>query len=497
MVRLDVDNGSPYSIPVDNPLFESGGRAEIYAWGFRNPWRWNFDRVTGEIWLGDVGQNEWEEINRIEKGGNYGWNIREGAHCPESPDCDPTGLIDPIVEYSHAEGCAVTGGYVYRGARIPHLQGTYLYGDFCNGQIWGLTLDGTGKPLSQLLIDSSNINLVSFAQDHAGEMYVLDYFEGHIFQLVPNADLSTPQAFPTKLSETGCVDPNDPEQVAPELLAYDINVPFWSDGADKQRWFTLPPNETIEIQADGNWDLPVGSVVVKNFRLAGQLIETRLLVHHRDGPWAGYSYEWNDAQTEAVYVQDGKIREIQGVNWIYPSSAQCPQCHTLAAGNTLGLETAQMNRDHQDPVSGQIDNQLSTLDYAGIFDPPLTTHPAQLPSLPNSQDETTTVESRARAYLHSNCAQCHRPGGPTPVDMDLRGTTALQDMNVCDVLPGSVSLGLPDARLVKPGAPAQSVLLARMSRRDFYGMPPLGSSLIDEQGILLIERWISELPDCR
>ncbi len=183
MLRLDVDGGVPYAVPADNPFALGGGRPEIYAWGLRNPWRWSFDRATGELWCGDVGQGEWEEVDRIALGLNYGWNIREGAHCFLTPQCDPTGLADPVVEYSHAEGCSVTGGFVYRGSAIPGLPGTYLYGDFCSGRVWGLLPDGAGGFENRLLLESG-LSIASFAEGSDGEVYVLDIGSGRIFRLI-------------------------------------------------------------------------------------------------------------------------------------------------------------------------------------------------------------------------------------------------------------------------------------------------------------------------
>ena len=191
ILRIDVNASQQdrsYGIPPGNPFVQGGGAAEIYAWGLRNPWRFGFDRETGLLWAADVGQNAWEEVNIIEAGGNYGWNIREGAHCypPNIRTCPTEGLIDPVTEYPNASGdCSITGGYVYRGDRIPSLQGTYLFGDFCSGKIWGLPLDQAGRPAAphQVLVES-NLGISSFAQGHDGEVYILDFGGGTIHRLV-------------------------------------------------------------------------------------------------------------------------------------------------------------------------------------------------------------------------------------------------------------------------------------------------------------------------
>jgi glucose/arabinose dehydrogenase len=171
LLRLDVRGDGAYKIPADNPFSGRAGRPEIYAYGLRNPWRWSFDRQTGDLWLADVGQNQWEEVNLVTRGGNYGWNLREGAHC-YAEDCERTGLIEPVAEYSHAEGCSITGGYVYRGKDIPALSGVYLFADYCSGKVWGLFRHGM-KYTRRLLLDSK-LNIASFAEDQQGEVYVID-----------------------------------------------------------------------------------------------------------------------------------------------------------------------------------------------------------------------------------------------------------------------------------------------------------------------------------
>ena len=183
MLRVDVNQGSPYAIPSDNP-FASGekGRAEIYAWGLRNPWRWSFDRKTGELWVADVGQNAWEEINLMTRPGNYGWNGREGTHCYQTSNCKNPEFIDPVLEYDHDEGCSVTGGYVYRGNAIKSLQGKYLYGDFCSGTIWAASKKNQGVYKSSQLL-SSGLNIASFGEGNDGEVYVVN-LEGELYQLV-------------------------------------------------------------------------------------------------------------------------------------------------------------------------------------------------------------------------------------------------------------------------------------------------------------------------
>ena len=179
LLRIDVDSGVPYGIPPSNPFAAGGGRAEVYAYGLRNPWRFSFDRATGALWLADVGQDAWEEVDIVHAGGNYGWNRREGAHCYGPPSC--TGpFIDPVAEYSHAEGASITGGYVYRGSALPHLAGQYVYGDFGSGRIWAVPAAG---PYTPVQVGQGNA-ISSFGEDAQGELYVVDLVGGQVSRLV-------------------------------------------------------------------------------------------------------------------------------------------------------------------------------------------------------------------------------------------------------------------------------------------------------------------------
>ncbi|MBI3952289.1 MAG: PQQ-dependent sugar dehydrogenase [Acidobacteria bacterium] len=186
LLRIDVNSGSPYSIPLTNPFVGRPGMDEIWAYGLRNPWRFSFDRETGDLYIGDVGQNKWEEVDFQPAGSaggqDYGWKITEGFHCFSPPDnCNQTGLTLPIHEYSHEEGCSVTGGYVYRGSQIPNLVGTYVFGDYCSGTIWGLKRDASGQWTRTELL-RTNLSISSFGEDEAGEVYVID-LRGDVYRI--------------------------------------------------------------------------------------------------------------------------------------------------------------------------------------------------------------------------------------------------------------------------------------------------------------------------
>jgi glucose/arabinose dehydrogenase len=188
MLRI-APTADGYEVPADNPFAgERGARGEIWALGLRNPWRFSFDRATGELWIGDVGQNAWEEIDvedpREGGGLHYGWKTTEGRHCyAPRQGCDTSGLTLPIHEYGRDEGCSVTGGYVYRGRAIPGLAGHYLFSDYCNGTVWSLVREQGRAAVSTLI--SARTNVSSFGEDEAGELYLCDHTGGRVLKLVP------------------------------------------------------------------------------------------------------------------------------------------------------------------------------------------------------------------------------------------------------------------------------------------------------------------------
>jgi uncharacterized repeat protein (TIGR03806 family) len=501
MLRIDVDDNDPlrgasYAIPPDNPfganLDCTLGCPEIFAWGFRNPWRWSFDSLTAELWVGDVGQNAKEEIDLVENGHNYGWNIMEGIDCyPPGSPCNSAGLTLPVVDYVRSEGNSVTGGYVYHGSKLPALVGAYLYGDFASGNIWQLAPDDQDGYENALLL-RSGLNIAAFGQGRDGEIYVVSYGDGRIYSLSLAGEANIPQW----LSDTGYVQASNTTQPADCFIPYEIKAPFWSDNADKKRFFAVPDTTMVDISTATNWQLPSGSVTLKSFWLNGQPLEMRLLMRLASGQWAGYTYEWDSNQNDFFRVSGGKTKMVEGQTWIYPSESDCMRCHPAAAGRSLGLETAQLNRSTTYPTTGRTANQLTTYESIGLLSPGLPATANQLPVLPDPFDNRAPLAQRAKAYLHTNCAQCHRPGGPTPSTMDLRFDTPLTQMFVCDALVQGSLLDIVDPRLVAPGDPDRSMVLQRMQRRDTNAMPPLASSVADSQGADLLRQWIEGFAVC-
>lgn len=520
MLRIDISPATGYAIPggsngnpfAANPQCTNGSGSapcpEVFASGLRNPWRWSFDRSTGDLWLGDVGQGNREEINLVQRGANYGWRRREGSLCfSPGSNCGTTGangepLIDPVAEYGRGLGQAVTGGFVYRGSRLPALSGSYVFADYSSSRVFVLKAPlprTAATPRTVLGVNDAVLtaaqNVTAFGEGQDGELYLAGY-GGQLFGLQPTSGPTVDTIAPL-LSQTGCVAASDAKQPASGLIPYAPNAPFWSDGADKQRWLAVPDGAAITPQTPGSWNLPNGSVLVKNFKLDNRLIETRLFMRHPDGVWAGYTYEWNNAQTDATRVVGGKTKAVGGQTWIYPSENDCLRCHTEVAGRTLGLETAQLNGPLTYPATGRTAHQLTTLNTLGVLSPTLMGTPATWPALVDPHGSTGTVAERARSFLHTNCAQCHQPNGPTPVSIDLRHTTALADTGLCDAVPADGTLGLSNTRLVAPGAPERSVLLARINRRDTFAMPPLGGTLVDTASVEVVRQWIQGLAGCR
>ncbi len=302
MLRINIDSVSDdmqYSIPGDNPFVgdSAAGLPEIWAWGLRNPWRFSFDKPTGNLWAGDVGQGTWEEVDIIEGGKNYGWRIMEGTHCYNpSSGCDTTGLTMPITEYSHAIGKSLTGGFVYRGSKQTRLYGVYLYGDYVTKKIWGLKYEN-GQVIDHKLIAESPSAISSFGMDENGEVYVVGY-DGIIYVIEEKSGNPPPRNIPQTISESGLFSSIDSLIPSPGIISYSVNSPLWSDGAYKTRYIALPETSKLDFNIDAPWGFPPNAVLVKNFfvdlvegdTLSRKIIETRFLVRHADREqWDGFS----------------------------------------------------------------------------------------------------------------------------------------------------------------------------------------------------------------
>lgn len=500
ILRIDVDstaNGKSYGIPTDNPFASSGGSPEIWAYGLRNPWRFSFDSETGELWAGDVGQGAWEEINVISGGGNYGWGDMEGDTCYSGrPNCSTANKIKPVLSISHNTGvCSVIGGFVYRGSQYPVAYGKYFFTDYCLNTMQSISRTGNNN-ITVNTHGNVPVDIVSFAQDNQGELYAIGQSGAgsQIVKLQASGGEQVPGAMAQRLSATGCVDTNNPKLPATAMIPYQVESQLWSDSVVKERYMAVPDNQKISLSANGDFLFPVGSVLMKHFKLGDKFIETRLFSRGELG-WQGFSYEWRDDQTDANLLADAKEKNIDGIQWQYPSAGQCLICHTQVANFSLGLETVQLNSSMRYSASNINANQLDTLAHIQLFSSPLTSQQKNQ-KLFSLTDSSASLAQRARSYLHSNCAGCHSLNGPTPTNLDLRYTTALSATNACNAVPRVDDLGINNARLIAPGEPARSVLLERMKRRDSSQMPPLASHVVDDSAIQIVSDWITGLTTC-
>ena len=305
----------------------------------------------------------------------------------------------------------------------------------------------------------------------------------------------------TKLSQTGCVDPAHPTQPSASALRYEVNSPLWSDSADKGRAMVVPAGAKVHVADDGHWDFPVGSVFIKTFAFDAKLVETRLFMRVSQSDWVGYSYQWDEAQTEATLVSpDGADASFntgkQQVSWHYPSHDDCLNCHNAAAGSTIGPETAQMNR-----TVGNM-NQIDALAARGLFEnAPAKPYKAALVTPYTSQAGAAsgTTEQKARSYLHANCGFCHRPGGNYP-NFDFRNDTAFKDMGLCnaEAKKGALSSAPGKTKILVPGQAMSSVMWLRMNEPDPTKgrMPQIASYAVDHAALDVVGNWINAIPPC-
>jgi uncharacterized repeat protein (TIGR03806 family) len=534
LIRIDVDKhdkGKAYRVPEDNPFVaQKGARPEIWAYGLRQPWKFSFDSATGDLWVGEVGQDLWESIYKIQKGGNYGWSVREGSH-PFRIDrkVGPTPILPPIVEHPHSEFRSLTGGYVYHSKRLPKLTGAYVYGDYDTGRVWMLRYDGK-KVTEHRELAKSRHRIVAWGQDHAGEVYALDFMSGAILRLVDNppAPADAPK-FPRKLSETGLFASTRDLKPAAGLIPYSVNAELWSDGATKERYIAIPGLGKVEYNtviypqpapgAEPGWHFPDDTVLVKTFFLETEAgnpktrrrMETRLLHAVRvpgteevgDQVWYGYTYVWNDVQTDAelldtkgldrkVIITDAKSPEGKREQvYHFPSRTECTMCHTVTAKYALGVNTRQMNKDHD--YGGVLANQLRTLDHLGLFTKPLPEKPEKLSRLVDYRDKSQNLDARARSYLHANCSHCHRKWGGGISDFQLLATLPLTETGTINTKPGQGTFDLPDPRILVPGDPDRSLLAYRMGKLGLGRMPHIASNVVDTEAVELIREWIKEM----
>lgn len=509
ILRIDVDHTDPgrrYRIPADNPFVSlAGAKGEIWAYGLRNPWRMSFDVVTGDLWVGDVGWDLWEMVHRIQRGGNYGWSIMEGPQPvkPENPR-GPTPILPPVAVHPHTEARSISGGYVYRGKRLPELEGAYIYGDYMTGRIWGLRQDGKSTTWKQELA-LTPLRIVAFGVDAENELFILDYGSGTVNRLNRNPASGSNSAFPRRLSETGLFSSVKDQIPAAGVYPYSIRAELWSDGAAAQRWMALPGQSRISLvqtsdwetgEEEGGWHFPTNAVLAKTLSLeliqgnpaSRRRLETQIL--HFDGRnWQPYVYRWNEDQTDAILsgaepeekafvVQDAKSKSGQRrQTWHFSSRSECVFCHGASAGGQFAFNAMQLDRSPGP-------DQLTQFSQLGLFEKPVAR---------TNITAASELEGKVRAYLDVNCSHCHRPNAGGAATINARWIMPREKLGLLDARPTQGDFGLANARLVSPGHPEQSVLLFRMSKMGNGHMPHVGSGMIDTQAVRMIRDWIRSL----
>ncbi len=533
ILRIDVDHPPPgapsgkrYRIPKDNPFVGmKDARPEVWAYGFRNPWRMSFDNQTGELFVGDVGWELWESVHRVEKGGNYGWAAMEGPQPIKPQKIGPTPIRPALIELPHTIACSVTGGRVYRGQKFPELRGAYVFGDWETRRLWAARFEGDRvKEMPE--ITRPLVRLAAFGEDKHGELYVLDYDGGTIHTIERNDATQRNADFPTKLSETGLFTSVQDHTPAAGVVPFAVNSRQWQDGATAEHWAAFPGLSAATYHATGkpipgmvHWHsfrmhFPKDAVLLRGLSLGGRRIETQLL--HYDGmDWRAYTFVWRDDQTDADLVPaDGAEKEVpdpapfvlapadQGNArnrlWQFHSRSQCMSCHSNQSEYALAFLPEQLNGPGPD---GR--NQLVALTEAGYLRrvgsdnkplPPFEeVSAARERKIANPADASQPLEARARGYLHANCGHCHSDHGGGSVPLRLQFSTKPADMKAIGVRPTRGDFGLPDVSIIKPGDPWASTLYYRMAKFGRDRMPHIGSERPDEAGLELIESWITAL----
>jgi putative heme-binding domain-containing protein len=516
ILRIDVDHkdeGKNYAVPKDNPFVDmKGARPEVWAYGFRNPWRMGFDRQTGELFVGDVGWELWESVHRVEKGGNYGWSAMEGPQPIKPEKVGPTPIRPALIELPHTISCSVTGGRVYRGRKFPELRGAYVFGDWETRRLWAARFEGD-RTKEMPEIARPSVRIVAFGEDKEGELYFLDYDGGTVHTIERNDGGGRNADFPTKLSETGVFSSAKDQIPAPGVVPFVVNSRQWQDGATAEHWVAFPgesfatlhsPPKPIPGMVDWHnfrMHFPKDAVLVRTLSLNRRRLETQLL--HFDGiDWHPYTFAWRDDQTDADLVPaDGAEKEVRDGResrvWQFHSRSQCMSCHSSWSEYALAFQPEQLNR-----VGLGGCNQLAALTELGLIrrvakGKPLTPLDAESaarePRLADPANTSEPLEARVRSYLHANCGHCHTFGGGGAVDLRLQFNVTVAEMKAVGVRPTRGDFGLPEADIIKPGDPYASALFFRMSKFGRDRMPHIGSERPDEVGLQLIEEWIAAM----
>lgn len=514
VLRIDIRQTStekPYKIPTNNPFIDiPNARGELYAYGLRNPWRLTVDKLTGHVWVGNNGQDLWESVHMVKAGDNYGWSVYEGSHpFYQNRIMGPHPLTKPTSEHPHSEARSITGGIVYYGRKWSSLRGYYIYGDYGTGKIWGIKHDGNKRLALRELADTT-LAITGFATTHSGELLIADH-SGGFYKLETQPRIRRGAPFPRRLSETGLFADTKNHKMKSGIIEYSVIASGWNDTATAKRWMAVPEKKTIGFNQNGAWSFPnktalIQTLTVQRENALGQAtpfrIETRVLLRQQN-EWTGYSYRWNEKQTDAELVsKEGdtvtlRITDTKASggfrrhDWIFPSRADCMTCHSRARGFLLGLTGQNTDRMHN--FSGKEDNQLLTFSHIGLFNKPYTRPKNSDQKLVNPYNQNEKISKRVRSYLHINCSSCHVHAGGGNSKIKLGIETPNDQMSLIGARPQHNTFGISNAMLVSPGLPDQSVLIRRLSQRGRGQMPPLVSGAVDEIAVSLFRKWISQM----
>ncbi|MGJ8633667.1 MAG: PQQ-dependent sugar dehydrogenase [Luteolibacter sp.] len=586
-VTLDGSGNAYYSVPADNPFIDQNFtdgrgvttlngqtiptndatevRTEMFAIGFRNPWKIGFVPDTSDLWVADAGHIEYEKFSIMPSGGNGGWAhfegtdpgpLQVGSSSYSSPLSDPSAAatyIQPVLQYKRIGNTAasgvksIVGGTYYEGSNIAELTGAYLFCDYTKGDIWYLTrpddgayqsvgrvssgsdfeLDQTGMATGLEISESSDFTADTYGVDSVikigtelgitamemspaedGTVFMADYGDGIIRKIVYSEDDGS---LPTNLSDTGAFSDLTTLTPSAGINPYDLNLRFWSDHADKKRFFSLANLEdTITYSENGFWEAPTGGVWIKHFDMDlnrdspgtdVKRLETRFIVKTEDD-FYGVSYKWNEAETEATLVDtagenvdltitEGGTTHTQ--TWRIPSRGECRACHTNDNGVVLGFNTPQLNLEGTLGTASGNFLELLADGYLSSTDP-LPTDASILPKHYTPDDTSANLEERARSYLAVNCAYCHYDGSDVvPDSWSGEASLTIEETNLLHGI-STGGFGLVDEthRMVIPGDTAKSIILSRAAESNGYSrMPPLATNVIDEEGVALLIDWIS------
>ncbi|WP_395741462.1 PQQ-dependent sugar dehydrogenase [Prosthecobacter sp.] len=489
ILRIDVDhaeNGKAYAVPPDNPFLKTPkAMPEIWAFGFRNPWKISFDQ-KGRLWCGDVGWELWEMIHLVQRGGNHGWSAYEASQPIKPETARPEPIIPPVAAHPHTEAASITGGYVYHGSRFPELRDAYIYGDYETGKIWALWHDGKQVTRRDEIADTPH-KIGTFGQSEDGEIYWINYEkDSRIYRLAPNPAVGKPSQFPHKLSATGLFSDTAKQTPAAGVLPFEITETMWQDGATATRFIALPEGSRIKTTVNGlnfKVEWPAESVLARTITWPAtqQRIETQIL--HFDGEtWNGYSYRWNEKGTDAdLITADGAEFTVQKQPWRIHGRAECARCHNNWSGFALGFQPDQLAS-----IAGKKPSESPHL-FDGPFLNRLKNH------LVSSHDDKAEIELRARSWLHANCAHCHRRhgGGSVPLMVNFDLPTA---ETMLSEVPTRGDFGIPKALVLNNGQPAHSVLLYRLAISGSGHMPAIGARETDPSGLEVLRTWVANKP---